>query len=181
MTIAEMRDKIRRTKDGIQPEIVACMGANTHEMVVSVREQLYSGIDGRDAPLSPSYENDPYFHDSHAGYYDEDAGHWVSCYLHPERYIAWKMRITPPEASQRLGLPARQSVQPNLFIIGTFHGSIDARATARGVEIFTYGWDSGPAVERKYGSQIFGLGSKAVGHFNQSFLWPWLKSWYRDL
>ena len=54
-----MREKIRRTKDNIKPEIVQCMDSNKHEMVVSVREQLYSGIDGRGAPLSPSYS--PFF------------------------------------------------------------------------------------------------------------------------
>ena len=40
-----MRERIRRTKEGIQPEILRCMDGNKHEMVVSVREQLYSGID----------------------------------------------------------------------------------------------------------------------------------------
>ena len=55
MTIAEVRDKIQRIKDGIEPEVLQCMDANANEMAVSVREQLYSGIDGRGAPLSPSY------------------------------------------------------------------------------------------------------------------------------
>ena len=40
MTIAEMRDKIRRSKDMIQSEIVKCMDDNKREMVVSVREQF---------------------------------------------------------------------------------------------------------------------------------------------
>lgn len=181
MTIQEMRDKIRTANANIQSEIVRCMDDRRHEMVVSVREQLYSGIDGRGAPLSPSYSRDPYFQHHNAGYFDEDAGMWVSCFMHPERYIAWKMRITPPVASQRLGLPARDSDQPNLFIVGTFHGSIDARSTTQGVEIFTSGWDEGPAVERKYGSQIFALSDPAVGHFNENFLWPWLRRWYSGL
>lgn len=181
MNIKEMRERIGRVKDGIRPEILQCMGDNRHEMVVSVREQMYSGVDGRDAPLSPSYSQDPYFREPRAGFFDEDAGQWVPCFMHPERYIAWKMRITPPEASQRLGLPARGSDTPNLFIVGTFHGSVDARATQQGVEIFTFGWDEGPAVERKYGSQIFALGNPAVGHFNENFLWPWLRRWYQSV
>ena len=178
MTIQEMRDKIRRVKENFTSEIVKCMDANKHEMVVSVREQLYAGIDGRDAPLSPSYSTDPYFQHHNAGFFDETADHWVSCYLRPDLYIAWKQRITPPEASQRLGLPARSPDQPNLFIIGTFHSSIDAQAISQGVQIFTFGWDEGPAVERKYGSQIFGLSSMGVRHFNTNFLLPWLKQWY---
>ena len=178
MNIKEMREKIRRTKDGIKPEIVQCMGDNKHEMVFSVREQLWTGIDGRGTPLMPSYSQDPYFRDPSAGFFDEDAGRWVSCFMHPELYIAWKQRITPPSASQRLGLPARSSDQPNLFIDGTFHRSIDSKATPQGVEIFTFGWDQGPFVERKYGSQIFALSDPAVGHFNDNFLWPWLRSWY---
>lgn len=181
MTINEMRERIRRTKDGIQPEILRCMEDNKDEMVLSVREQLYSGIDGNGAELSPSYSQDPFFRNPRAGFFDEDASHWVSCFMRPDLYVDWKMRITPPVASQRLGLPARDRDTPNLFIIGTFHGSIDAKATARGVEIFTFGWDSGPLVERKYGSQIFGLSNPAVGHFNENFLWPWLQDWYERL
>ena len=176
-----MRERIRRTKEGIQPEILRCMDGNKHEMVVSGREQLYSGIDGRGAPLSPSYSQDPYFRDQLAGFFDEEADTWVSCFMRPDLYIAWKQRITPPEASQRLGLPARSSDTPNLFIIGTFHGTIDAKASPQGVEIFTFGWDEGPIVERKYGSQIFALSEPAVGHFNDNFLWPWLRQWYDRL
>ena len=181
MNIKEMRERIRRTKEGIQPEILRCMDVNKHEMVVSVRDQLYSGIDGRGAPLSPSYSQDPYFREHRAGFFDNEAGHWVSCFMRPDLYIAWKQRITPPEASQRLGLPARSSDIPNLFIVGTFHGSIDAKSSSQGVEIFTFGWDQGPLVERKYGSQIFALSEPAVGHFNENFLWPWLRQWYDRL
>ena len=61
------------------------------------------------------------------------------------------------------------------------HGSISARGTSNGVEIFTFGWDEGPAVERKYGSQIFGLSDPAVAHFNENFLWPWLRNWFETL
>lgn len=181
MTIKEVSERIRKANAGIREEIVKCMGENSREMVASVREQLYSGVDGNDAYLSPTYENDPYFREKRAGFYDEDAGQYVSCYLHPERYIAWKMRITPPEAGRKLGLPARPAEVPNLFIFGTFHGSIDGRPTERGVEIFTSGWTEGPEVERKYGSQIFGLGPHAVAHFNETFLWPWLISWLEEL
>ena len=101
--------------------------------------------------------------------------------MRPDLYVAWKQRITPPEASERLNLPARSADIPNLFIVGTFHGSIDAKATTQGVEIFTFGWDEGPSVERKYGSQIFALSDPAVGHFNENFLWPWLRQWYERL
>ena len=176
-----MRERIRRTKEGIQPEILRCMDGNKHEMVVSVREQLYSGIDGRGAPLSPSYSQDPYFRDQLAGFFDEEADTWVSCFMRPDLYIAWKQRITPPVASGRLGLPARSIDQPNLFIFGTFHSSIDARAVSKGIEIFTFGWDGGPQVERKYGSQIFALSSQAVAHFNTNYLMPWLRRWFMSL
>ena len=181
MTIEEVRERVRRMKDGFQQQVLDCMADNSHDMVLSVREQLYSGLDGNGTSLSPSYDSDPYFTDPHAGYFDEERGHWVNCYLHPERYIAWKQRITPPESGQRLNLPPRPSTVPNLFIVGTFHMSISSRPTSRGVEIFTSGWDSGPLVERKYGSQIFKLTDNAVQHFNESFLWPWLKSWMQSL
>lgn len=181
MNIKEMRARVRSVKDGIQPEILRCMDSNRLEMVEDVREQLYSGIDGRGAPLSPSYSQDPYFRERRAGYFDHEADQWVSCFMHPERYIAWKRRITPPVAGERLSLPARSDDVPNLFIIGTFHGSIKAEASTRGVQIFTSGWDEGPMVERKYGSQIFALSDPAVGHFNENHLWPWLRQWYERL
>jgi len=181
MTIQEMRDRIRAARDGIRPEIARCMDENRHDMVESVREQLYSGIDGNGAPLYPSYSDDPYFRQANAGYYDDDIGHWVSCFLHPERYVAWKMRITPPKAGDKLNLPPRGADTPNLFIVGTFHGSITAKPTPNGVEIFTQGWDGGPAVERKYGPMIFGLSEPAVGHFNAVYLMPALRRWYDGL
>ena len=181
MTIAEMRERVRRIKEGFQPEVLRCMDANKHEMVISVREQLYSGIDGNGAYLSPDYSTDPFFQNPRAGYYDSDAEMFVPCYRHPERYIAWKERITPPRASDRLELPARPTGVPNLFIVGTFHTSIAARATGNGVTIFTDGWDEGPAVEAKYGSQIFALSPQAVAHFNREFLWSWLFRWRDSL
>lgn len=181
MTISEMRERVRRIKEGFEPEVVKCMDENRHELTFAVREQLYSGIDGRGAPLSPSYSADPYFRDKRAGFFDEEADHWVPCFMHPERYIAWKQRITPPEPSNELGLPARAVDTPNLFIVGVFHGSISAKPTPRGVEIFTFGWDQGPAVERKYGSQIFALSEPGVAYFNQNFLLPWLKNWLLNL
>lgn len=173
-----MRDKIGRAKEGIRGEVLKCMDANKGDMTASVREQLYSGIDGDDNHLSPSYLSDPYFRENpRAGFFDEEAGHYVNCFMHPERYLAWKRRITPPIPGERLGLPPRPDDVPNLFIIGTFHGSISARATSGGVEIFTHGWQEGPAVEAKYGSQIFGLSTPAVGRFNEDILMPWLRRW----
>ena len=176
-----MRDFVRSVRDGFAEQVLRCMDENRYEMVLDVREQLYGGVDGDDRPLSPSYSQDPWFTDPMAGYFDDDLGHWVSCFMHPERYVAWKRRITPPEKGARLGLAPRPDDRPNLFIVGTFHGSIDARATSGGVELFTFGWEQGPAVESKYGSQIFGLGAAATGHFNDAFLWPWLRSWMEGL
>ncbi len=176
-----MRDRVRAIREGFEGEVLKCMDENRYEMVLDVREQLYSGVDGEDKPLSPSYSADPWFREPRAGFFDEDLGHWVSCFMHPELYVEWKRRITPPEPGRRTGLPPRQDDQPNLFIIGTFHQSLDAKATAKGVEIFTFGWNEGPAVERKYGSQIFGLGTAATGHFNDDFLMPWLRRWLEGL
>lgn len=176
-----MRERVRRIKEGFEPEVLRCMDANKHEMVISVREQLYSGVDGRGAYLSPDYSSDPWFQSHRAGYYDDNAGMFVSCYLHPERYIEWKQRITPPQASERLGLAPRPTGVPNLFIVGTFHMSITAHATGQGVQIGTEGWDEGPSVESKYGSQIFALTPDAVAHFNREFLWNWLYSWRDSL
>lgn len=181
MTIDEMRERVRRIREGFGPEVLKCMDENRYEIVLDVREQLYGGIDGEDNPLQPSYSDDPYFRQPHCYFYDEEFGHYVNCFQHPERYVAWKMRITPPERGPRTGVPPRQADQPNLFIVGTFHQSLDARATDKGVEIFTYGWEAGPDVERKYGSRIFGLGTLATGHFNDTFLLPWLRRWMEGL
>lgn len=181
MTVQEMSDRIGSIARGFGEQVLRCMDENRYEMVLDVREQLYSGVDGDDRPLSPSYLSDQWFREPRAGFFDDDLGHWVSCFMHPELYVEWKRRITPPEAGRRTGIAARADDQPNLFIVGTFHGSIDAKATPRGVEIFTFGWPEGPVVERKYGSQIFGLGTASTGHFNEAFLMPWLRRWLETL
>jgi len=137
-------------------------------MVANIREQLYCGVRGDGQKLSPSYESDPYFNTEESGRF----------YLHPELYIEWKMQITPPEAGAVLGLPPRDRVTPNLWIDGTYHRSISAAPTAKGVRIFSFGFYAGGAIERKYGSQIYQLHDLAVARFNRLFVFPAIKQSY---
>lgn len=176
-----MSERITRIRTGFQPEVVKCMGENKDELVETVKDQLYSGIDGRGAVLSPSYSSDPWFQSHRAGFFDEDRQMFVSCYQRPELYVEWKERITPPRASDRLGITARDIDTPNLFINGFFYSTIDASPTAQGVQIFTAGWDEGADIERKYGSEIFAISEPGAGHFNRNFLWQWLRNWIDSL
>lgn len=122
---------------------------NGELMTDFVREQLESGLRGDDKMLKPTYINDPFF---------KKKGPWKG---RARQYMKWKERITPPEQGQRLFLPPRPVDVPNLRIEGVFHRSIRARKVSGGVVIETSGTNFGDDIERKYGSRIFRLGSKA--------------------
>lgn len=161
-SIEDVYNTIHRIASGIGDSVLECMGENADVVADMVREQLYSGLDGNGDYLSPTYDDDPYF---------SERGPWQG---RAEQYKRWKERITPPETSQRLMLPARPVEVPNLFITGPFHRSIRAEVQGDHLTVFTSGFRDGPLIERKYGQQIFGLGVRAREYFVGTFLRPHL-------
>lgn len=161
--LIDVADVIAAISDAFEDAVVECMDDNKDDVVEMVREQLYSGLDGKGSYLSPTYSQDPYF--------QEMPGHW---YGRSEQYRSWKEVITPPAESWMLFLPPRPVDVPNLFIVGTFHASIRANMQGPMLHVFTSGFAEGPAIERKYGEDIFMPGEVARAYFNENYLKPHL-------
>ena len=151
-----------------EDECVGCLDEHHIEIGNLVREQLYSGLGGNEDSLRPSYSDDPFF---------DQPGRWHG---DSDGYIEWKEKITPPETSRLLHLPARHRDIPNLFITGRFHESILVSAYAGSVFIDTVGFVDGPDIVRKYGEDILTLGTTARSYVVQSILTPWLERFFRE-
>lgn len=154
--------------EGFSKVIKDTITDNKDVMEEFIKEQLYSGIDGNDKPLRPTYLTDPYF-------MSEEAGHWKN---KAKNYMMWKKKIRPPRRSSILGIPARDDQTPNLIIRGDFYDSITAIPIGDGISISTQGTSFGEDVERKYGSAILKIGSVGRKHFLEYFIAPALKSYF---
>ena len=153
---------------GIRESILGCLEERRDIITSCITEQLYSGIDGNDEYLSPTYDDDPYFN---------EFGPWHGASY---AYKKWKERITPPMPSATLNLPPRPVAVPNLFITGTFHESIKAARVGEVVRVYTSGFQDGPLIEKKYGEAIFKLTDDAREYFNIYALRPWLNDFIRN-
>lgn len=147
-------ENLKELVDGFEPMLVKVMHDNKHDLREFITEQLYSGIDGEDKELHPTYLNDPWFN-------SDDAGRWKN---NARGYMMWKKEITNPLPSY-LGISARKYNVPNLIITGSFYDSIRPIPTSKGILIESRGFDDGPFIESKYGSNIFGLSSYARNFF----------------
>ena len=111
-----------RFANGLENELIKQMHEKKELFEEFITEQLYSGLNGDEVPLRPTYTNDPYF----------------NMYREPkkaaERYKKWKARIQPPARSY-LGFKPRDIDTPNLIIRGDFYSSITAVPIADGVMI----------------------------------------------
>ena len=168
MNIAEAYDCGVGFADGFTGVVLDVMSARKDDVAEFIREQLYSGLDGKENPLRPTYLNDPWFK-------SEAAGHWRG---RAEAYMKWKRMITPPARSW-LGFAERDANTPNLIITGEFYGSISAVPFANGLRIGSDGFAMGGDIERKYGSVIFKPGRRAVAYFIEYFLKGELLEHYR--
>lgn len=148
--------------EGIAESILQCVEEKSDLVTTSIKEQLYSGVDGNGEFLSPTYDDDPYFNEK---------GPWHGASY---AYKKWKEKITPPVRSLRLNLPPRPVNVPNLFIVGTFHSSIKASRVGDVIRVYTSGFQDGPLIEQKYGEAIFKMDEDAVEFFNIYALRPWL-------
>lgn len=78
--IYEVSKTINAIAAGLEEECLNCMDANKSIIRDCIQEQLYSGMDGTDRCLSPTYDNDPYFN---------EPGPWQN---KPEKYKRWKRK-----------------------------------------------------------------------------------------
>ena len=162
-SIYEVSRIISRIADSIEESVVECMDSNKGVIRDCIQEQLYSGQNGDERLLEPTYDDDPFFNDD---------GPWKD---KAERYKRWKERITPPIRSHLLNLPPRPVEVPNLFILGSFYDSISVKEGNGGVDIYSDGFVDGNSIVRKYGDNILALGPTARDYFIMNHLRPWLE------
>lgn len=170
MDLKAFSESFRRFSDGFGQKAVNEIQRHSGDFVEYIREQLYSGRDGNERLLSPTYLNDPWF-------MTKEAGRW---YGKPRWYMGWKAHITPPVASY-IGLPARPREVPNLIIRGDFYDSITAIPIQGGIRIFSQGVSFGKDIERKYGGDIFKPGPHAVMEFVDAYLAREMESYAKSL
>lgn len=157
-TIKGASDTFARLNAGFPPMLTQLIQANGMELGGYIREQLWSGLDGDEKELRPTYLTDPYFKERYGSAWR----------IMAERYADWKMEITPP-SSGRLGFRPRDRVVPNLFIDGTFHRSIMPRNIDGGI---TFSSQVGFAteIEAKYHDTIYKVSRTARKRFLDDFV-----------
>ena len=165
-TIKESLDSIIKLVNGFDGMLHETMKESRGDVYELVIDQLYSGLNGRDKPLRPTYLNDPWLKSS-------ESGKWKN---NGRGYAMWKKEDHPPTPSFQ-GYPPRDIYTPNLVITGEFYNSIRISASPEGLKI---GSDTsmGKDIEKKYGSIIFGLGSKSRAYFIEYVLNPALKKYF---
>lgn len=167
MGIKEVADIIGRIAGGIEESCVRCLDENKGVVLDAVKEQLYSGLDGEEKHLSPTYDDDPFFNEE---------GWWHN---RAKDYKAWKYKITPPLGGTMLGLPPRPDDVPNLFINGKFYSEIFAMRRGNGL-VVDPGNEKGPAIVSKYGDEILNMGPTAIEYFNLFYMLPSIGEFFKD-
>lgn len=152
--------KFKKELDEIPERIIQ---AHKPELVELVKDQLYSGLNGNDKALTPSYLNDPFFN-------TPEAGQWRG---RASAYAKWKYLQTPPRGSSA-GHPPRKFETPNLTIIYVFYDSITAVNIEKGVRIGS-NTPLGSDIEQKYGSVIFKIGNISKAYFINHIFKPYWK------
>lgn len=167
--IIEAEKNFNALVEGFESMIRNIMAAQKKEIQIYITEQLYSGINGNDKPLRPTYLNDPYFK-------SRESGKW---YKNARGYMMWKEGITPPYASSWLGIPRRSPDTPNLIIKGDFHNSITAVPFDKGLRIGSVGISFSDDIERKYGQAIYRVGSYARKYFIEKYVKKGIEDYFR--
>lgn len=158
-TIGAVAQAFKQAESSWQEEVVKELSSHSADIADYVREQLYSGLGG-DEPITPSYLDDPYF----------------ATQAEAEKYRDWKLKITPPVASPRLGLPARDPNTPNLFINGYYHSHIEVSQIAGGLHIGSDGDSLAEDITSEYGDKfLYRLGERAKFLVKYDYILPTLE------
>ena len=125
--------------------------AQTKDQLLTInKRQLFDGKLRTGQDLSPTYLEDPYFKTPAAA----------------QRYSDWKDRITPN--------PKRKKGVANLFIDGTYHGSIEITVDG---DIIHYGstFAHADAIEAEFTENIYGVGGEYKSEYLDGSLRPAFK------
>lgn len=163
MSFIEAYNNFKKFQSEFENEAEGIIQKHKTDLVELVKDQLYSGLNGRDKPLRPTYSTDPFFN-------TPEAGHWKG---RAKAYAKWKMLETPPESSS-IGHPPRDYNTPNLTIKNVFYDSIAATNIKEGVSIGS-NTSLGKDIESKYGSIVFGIGDYSKEYFINHIFRPYWK------
>lgn len=153
--------------NGLEGELIKHIHEKRELFEEFITEQLYSGVNGDEVPLRPTYSQDPYFMQ------------FKNPKSEAERYKKWKAKIQPPARSY-LGFRPRDIDTPNLIIRGDFYSSITAVPIADGVMIASQGLMFSADIEKKYGNVIYKIGDKAKRHYITFFMSKRIQSFMKE-
>lgn len=153
--------------NGLEDTLIKQMHEKKELFEEFITEQLYSGVNGDEVPLRPTYSQDPYFMQ------------FKNPKAEAERYKKWKAKIQPPARSY-LGFSPRNIDTPNLIIRGDFYSSITAIPIADGVMIASQGLMFSSDIEQKYGNIIYKISDKAKRHYIIYFMQPRINKFMKE-
>lgn len=165
--VRQYLDGWNKFANGLESELIKQMHEKKELFEEFITEQLYSGVNGDEVPLRPTYSQDPYFMQ------------FKNPKSEAERYKKWKAKIQPPARSY-LGFRPRDIDTPNLIIRGDFYSSITAVPIADGVMIASQGLMFSADIEKKYGNVIYKIGDKAKRHYITFFMSKRIQSFMKE-
>lgn len=174
--IDEVSDVIKLMAEGIESAIESNLSANKSLMGQLLHEQLMAGQKPNGTRLQPSYMKDPYFTELAEKRKAKDVAKTARKLA--GGYVSYKARITPPSPTRLLGLPARDRITPNLYIVGTYHNSIGVNIQNKSVG-FTAGASFADAIKSKYGD-ILDLGESAKDYLITNVVTPGIEKFYKQ-
>ena len=176
-TIAGITKKFTSYADGFNNEINKAVKDNENIIRELQLDQFASGLDSKGKKLSPNYDNDPYFKEQadaiNQHFTDKKGKRLVRPIDLANQYKKWKWDIRPQ--AQLVHFPERSISMPNLYINGTFWGTVYAKAIKDGWEIGGT-WAETPEMEAKYRT-LFGLSPESKNYFIQNILIPALNNY----
>lgn len=158
---------INKIATNLESRIEDCLAEHSLIITEMIKEQLYSGMNGKEQYLSPTYDDDPFF---------EQEGYW---YHRNKQYKNFKKMITPPESGKILGLPPRPENIPNLKITGFFYSEINTERIENGLRI-NEGEILGSELVSKYGEDIIAMSPTAIRYFNDNYTRQAIEELYRE-
>ncbi len=168
MNLSEYAQCWKKLAEGLEGTVASQMHGDTDRIEEFVVEQLYSGLNGDEEPLRPTYTQDPYFKEIYGK-------HWKK---HAVGYAKWKKKIQPPARSY-LGFRPRAMDTPNLIIRGDFYSSITAIPIKDGLMVTSEGVSFSADIEKKYTPRIYKIGNKAKKHYITFYVIPQIKDYIK--
>jgi hypothetical protein len=150
MSPKEAIRRLEQLEQTLEGSVVDTINLTADEILFLNQKQLYAGRLSDGTPVSPTYQEDPYFKSTEAA----------------QRYSDWKDEITPD--------PERQPGVPNLFINGFFYQSWSIRASPGKIS-FESSDPNAADIEEKFTPRIYGLDDENMATYRQETFFPALK------